>query len=281
MEKMRPTKKKPLLLAAGCLALAAVVVITFFVLRPAPKTLYHFQPGQVTEVTLQHNGDIRDVTDPAQIEEIVDLLNGFTYRTSRDVAPATGWEYHAVLSTGNESYDFTFSPGTLRIWNDDGSSTIYSGPSGYLQPLVDMADGITPVISGESLEPEEYSCRIRAEDITHLYIADLTEVKEITSQEDIRQVVELLNNFPCQSIEEETYVPTDWWSFSMDGHSGAFFKAYFTADDVRISDNTYHGPEGYFQPMMDMMETASSLPVESAAPDVSSPSALNNTSQSS
>ena len=27
MEKMRPTKKKPLLLAAGCLALAAVVVI--------------------------------------------------------------------------------------------------------------------------------------------------------------------------------------------------------------------------------------------------------------
>lgn len=67
----------------------------------------------------------------------------------------------------------------------------------------------------------------------------------------------------------------------MDGHSGAFFKAYFTADDVRISDNTYHGPEGYFQPMMDMMETASSLQVESAAPDVSSPSALNNTSQSS
>ena len=32
MEKMRPTKKKPLLLAAGCLALAAVVVIAFFVL---------------------------------------------------------------------------------------------------------------------------------------------------------------------------------------------------------------------------------------------------------
>ena len=56
MEKTRPTKKKPLLLAAGCLALAAVVVIAFFVLRPAPKTLYHFQPGQVTEVTLQHNG---------------------------------------------------------------------------------------------------------------------------------------------------------------------------------------------------------------------------------
>lgn len=162
MEKMRPTKKKPLLLAAGCLALAAVVVIAFFVLRPAPKTLYHFQPGQVTEVTLQHNGDIRDVTDPAQIEEIVALLNGFTYRTSRDVAPATGWEYHAGLSTDTWAYDFTFSPGTLRIWNDDGSSTIYSGPSGYLQPLVDMADGITPVISGESLEPEEYSCRIRA-----------------------------------------------------------------------------------------------------------------------
>ena len=67
MEKMRPTKKKALLLAAGCLALAAVVVIAFFVLRPAPKTLYHppARPGHRSDPSAQwgHTGCDRPCSD--------------------------------------------------------------------------------------------------------------------------------------------------------------------------------------------------------------------------
>ena len=81
MEKMRthPSKKKAILLAAGCLVLAAAVAAVWLFNRPQPGKLYHFQPGEVTQVYLQHYADMRDVTDPAQVEEIVDLLNGFTY----------------------------------------------------------------------------------------------------------------------------------------------------------------------------------------------------------
>mgnify|MGYP007116387729 CR=1 FL=1 len=99
MEKMRPTKEKAPSAGCGMPGAGRVVVIAFFVLRPAPKNALSLpaRPGHRSDPSAQW--DIRDVTDPAQIEEIVALLNGFTYRTSRDVAPATGWEYHAVLST--------------------------------------------------------------------------------------------------------------------------------------------------------------------------------------
>lgn len=278
MEKMRthPSKKKAILLAAGCLVLAAAVAAVWLFNRPQPGKLYHFQPGEVTQVYLQHYADMRDVTDPAQVEEIVDLLNGFTYHSAEDIPPASGWDYRVGLSTNTWAYDFTFTADSLRIWNRDGSSTIYSGPAGYLQPLVDMADGAIPVASGTISQPEGYPYHIELEDVTQLYVTDLAETKEITNQEDIQQVVELLNNFPYQSIEEDTYVPTDWWSFSLNGPNGAFFGGYFTADSVRLSGNIYHGPEGYFQPVMDIMEAAPSLPEHT--PEVSSPSALDSAS---
>lgn len=287
MEKTRLVKQKAILLAAGCLALAVVVAVTVFFLSrkdPAPSEeegIFHFQPGQVTWVYLQHYGDMRDVTDPAQVEEIVELLNSFPCLSSQDVPPAVGWDYRVGLSTDTWSYDFTFSADTLRIWNDDGSSTIYFGPAGYLQPLVDMADGTVPVTPGEIPQPEGYPYHIEAEDVAHLYIEYLQETREINSREDVQRAVELLNSFPCQSIEEDTYVPTDWWSFSMDGPNGAFFGGYFTTDSVRISGNTYHGPEGYFQPLMDIMEAAPPLPEETTVPDVSSPSALESASPAS
>ena len=228
------------------------------------------------QVYLQHYADMRDVTDPAQVEEIVDLLNGFTYHSAEDIPPASGWDYRVGLSTNTWAYDFTFTADSLRIWNRDGSSTIYSGPAGYLQPLVDMADGAIPVASGTISQPEGYPYHIELEDVTQLYVTDLAETKEITNQEDIQQVVELLNNFPYQSIEEDTYVPTDWWSFSLNGPNGAFFGGYFTTDSVRLSGNIYHGPEDYFQPVMDIMEAAPSLPEHT--PEVSSPSALDSAS---
>ena len=86
---------------------------------------------------------MRDVTDPAQVEEIVDLLNGFTYHSAEDIPPASGWDYRVGLSTNTWAYDFTFTADSLRIWNRDGSSTIYSGPPGYFRKLVDLAESAT------------------------------------------------------------------------------------------------------------------------------------------
>lgn len=276
MEKMRKPARTRVVTAGAVLLFVGVLVLASTQPWKPAKKLYHFQPGEVTQVYLQHYADMRDVTDPAQVEEIVDLLNGFTYRNTRYVPPAAGWDYRVGLSTNTWAYDFTFTADSLRIWNRDGSSTIYSGPAGYLQPLVDMADGAIPVASGTISQPEGYPYHIELEDVTHLYVTDLAETKEITKQEDIQQVVELLNNFPYQSIEEDTYVPTDWWSFSLNGPNGAFFGGYFTTDSVRLSGNIYHGPEDYFQPVMDIMEAAPSLPEHT--PEVSSPSALDSAS---
>lgn len=146
MEKMRthPSKKKAILLAAGCLVLAAAVAAVWLFNRPQPGKLYHFQPGEVTQVYLQHYADMRDVTDPAQVEEIVDLLNGFTYQSTRYVPPAGGWSY--ILDVEGPSgpvASVEFGISTIRQGNGDGSSTIYSGPPGYFRKLVDLAESAT------------------------------------------------------------------------------------------------------------------------------------------
>ena len=109
MEKTRLVKQKAILLAAGCLALAVVVAVTVFFLSrkdPAPSEgegIFHFQPGQVTWVYLQHYGDMRDVTDPAQVEEIVELLNSFPCQSIEEDTYVPTWLCRVRMYAANGS----------------------------------------------------------------------------------------------------------------------------------------------------------------------------------
>ena len=144
MEKMRKPARTRIVTAGAVLLFVGVLVLASTQPWKPAKKLYHFQPGEVTQVYLQHYADMRDVTDPAQVEEIVDLLNGFTYRNTRYVPPAGGWSY--ILDVEGPSgpvASVEFGISTIRQRNGDGSSTIYSGPPGYFRKLVDLAESAT------------------------------------------------------------------------------------------------------------------------------------------
>lgn len=114
--------------------------------RPPEKTMFHLDPAQVTAVTLRNANKLTSVTftDPEEREEIVDLLNGFTYWSSKDYPPATGWSYCLNMETENgEDLSVEFSLSGVKTSHSDGSSTYYEGPEGYFQKLVDLAESAT------------------------------------------------------------------------------------------------------------------------------------------
>lgn len=135
---------------------AAAVIVALFVgavvlaatqpWKPAKRLLSPIDPAQITQVSLRNGNKVTrmDITDREQIEEIVELVNGFTYRTSQEVPPASGWSYYLDLEgESGPVASIDFSSSSIRKWHKDGSSTFYYGPTGYFRELVDLADSAT------------------------------------------------------------------------------------------------------------------------------------------
>ena len=147
MEKMRKPART-LVVAAGAVLLfaGALVLASTQPWKPAKKLLSPIDPAQVTLVSIRNGNKVTrmDITDPEEIRDIVELLNGFTYQSTRYVPPASGWSY--ILDVEGPSgpvASIDFSASSVREWHRDGSSTFYYGPAGYFRKLVDLAESAT------------------------------------------------------------------------------------------------------------------------------------------
>lgn len=129
------------LLLAAILVIGGICVVAFLG-HPQPA-LFHFDPSQVRSVDLYDVTFVGQVTDSQQIEEIVNLLNDFTYEKTEELsADLLGGKYHLCLNMDadwkKESIGFYMD--SVRIWEEDGGSVMYYGPAEYLQPLAEMVE---------------------------------------------------------------------------------------------------------------------------------------------
>lgn len=147
MEKMRKPARTLVVAAAAVLLFVGVLVLASTQpWKPAKKLLSPIDPAQVTLVSIRNGNKVTrmDITDPEEIRDIVELLNGFTYQNTRYVPPASGWSY--ILDVEGPSgpvASIDFSASSVREWHRDGSSTFYYGPPGYFRKLVDLAESAT------------------------------------------------------------------------------------------------------------------------------------------
>ena len=97
MEKMR-TPARTLVVAAGAVLLfvGVLVLASTQPCKPAKKLLSPIDPAQVTLVSIRNGNKVTrmDITDPEEIRDIVELLNGFTYQNTRYVPPGRRLELH-------------------------------------------------------------------------------------------------------------------------------------------------------------------------------------------
>lgn len=120
------------------------------------KTLFNIDPSEVVSITLS-NGDSKltqvTITERSQIEEIVKLVNNFTYTSSQKIPPADGCGYFATLRTKSNSTSdwvgFGFWSDGIKLSDKNGeagSSINYYGKTGYFDTLVTLADNATDPI---------------------------------------------------------------------------------------------------------------------------------------
>lgn len=116
------------------------------------KTLFSFDPSEVVSITVD-NGDSKltqvTITDRGQIEEIVKLVNNFTYTASQNIPPASGCGYHISLKTESGGGGFYFWDSGIKIPDksgEPGSSINYYGKPGWFDTLVTLADNATDPI---------------------------------------------------------------------------------------------------------------------------------------
>jgi hypothetical protein len=132
----------------GAVVICCAVGVTVWLVRNPAHTLFQLDPEQVTAITVKNGNKLtrKDITDPEECREIVELLNGFTYRTTHELPPAGGWSYLLEVETVSGGMQIDFSASSVKGTNQDGSSTIYRGPEGYFLKLVDLAESATDPI---------------------------------------------------------------------------------------------------------------------------------------
>lgn len=115
----------------------------------AEKTLFNIDPSKVVSVIVE-NGDSKltktTITDREQIEDLVELVNGFTYTSSKKVPPMDGCGYHISFKTNSGGVGLGFLPNRVILNDMDGepgASIHYYGKAGYFDTLVELADNAT------------------------------------------------------------------------------------------------------------------------------------------
>lgn len=108
--------------------------------------LFHVNPAAVQEITV-HSGkcaasisNSTAITDRERIEEIVRLLNGFTYTKQEELPLMAGGCDSLSLAVPARSIRIAFGDNYVRSYRQDGSSVVYYGPSQYFHGLVQLAE---------------------------------------------------------------------------------------------------------------------------------------------
>jgi hypothetical protein len=151
MMRKKLSLKKIILLSCLFVFLAVCVVyFAFFDHETLDLSLFHFDPEAVESISLQRAGG-SDITikDREEINEAVRLLNNFKYINGLEVVPpASGWSYYMVLKFGRKEVRYFFGSDHVRIYERDGSSTVYFGPPDHFRPLVDLLNGQRNSLTG-------------------------------------------------------------------------------------------------------------------------------------
>ncbi len=131
----RPEKRLLPFLLALFLGLCHFVAVNAHYAPP-----FHFNSASIDHINLSC-GDSRArkvISDREQINQVVKLLNQFSYREKEGFPPAYGWAYGIDFTAGIKEVSIVFGPNYIRIYKDDASSAIYYGPPEHFRPLVDM-----------------------------------------------------------------------------------------------------------------------------------------------
>lgn len=112
------------------------------------KTLFNIDPSEVVSITVENANVLTEIeiTDPKQIKDIVDLVNGFTYTASQKIPPAGGESYFIVLHTESGATCFDFWESGISLDDTEGepgASINYYGKTGYFNTLVTLANNAT------------------------------------------------------------------------------------------------------------------------------------------
>ena len=127
-------------------ALLIVCAVVFVAINNQPEPPYHFNSSMINHITLRSgNGPvILDISEREEIDEIISLLNEFRYNEREEIPPAGGWDYGISFTAGGKDIWIVFTADNVRIYKNDGSSTIYFGPPDHFRPLVDRIDEARP-----------------------------------------------------------------------------------------------------------------------------------------
>lgn len=218
------------------------------------SSLFAFDPAEIRSIELCSSGNIDssiELENRWQIQDMVELINGFTYTSSKEIPPSSGWSYRITLHTDTWSEGFTFQPESNSVLLD---STLYYGPEGYFQELGDITDGRV-WLHYYDLDPED--------------ISSISFDKTIGDREDIETVVEYLNGFTYRTVadsvpEEERH---NW--MHLQGPDGSFslcFGSYFIRDTSGPVDRFYCGERDYFAPLLEFLREAEDSQPETTAP---------------
>lgn len=102
---------------------------------------FHFNAAMVKSITFRHGGGgSMEITDRGQIDQAIQLLNDFTYDETEKIPPACGWSYCLDFTVGVKNVSIEFGESYIRGRGEDGGSTVYYGPAGHFQPLVDLGE---------------------------------------------------------------------------------------------------------------------------------------------
>lgn len=135
-----PAFRKRLLKALAALGIFAFLLWWVLYNLFFDKRLFHIDSEQVTAVRLSVTHYYEEfITDREGIEEMVDLLNGFTYRRM-DAAygqfAGAGGPGIGIYQENGENIGFIFNPNAVRFsW--EGVQVAYYGPDGYFQEQID------------------------------------------------------------------------------------------------------------------------------------------------
>ena len=102
---------------------------------------FHFNAAMVKSITFRHGGGgSMEITDRERIDEAIQLLNDFTYDETEEIPPACGWSYCLDFTVGVKNVSIEFGESYIRGRGNDGGSTVYYGPTGHFQTLVDLGE---------------------------------------------------------------------------------------------------------------------------------------------
>ena len=240
-------------------------------------TLFSIDPEDVSCISVA--GFDFTLDDRETIEGVVSALNSFTYREVTTSEPADTGSFFTMGLLGPEggaAQAMGFAMGTyyIRIQEED-QYVYYLGEANHFletQQLLQNAPGPTKAPSVENnLNPQPTATPEPAKK-NPLYQFETDQVKalriekdhpqseevEITSKEELAPLLELLNGFTYETIQDDALPDGYTYALEVEEADGTLTQITLTEngviEDVYAATYLYTGKEGYFRPLLKLAD---------------------------